>query len=66
MSGKNLRKSAGAISLVIIGASVALLVAQDTPPAAAPGAAAPPAAGRGGRGTPPPTAWAPKPTHPTG
>ena len=63
MTIKNLWKVAGGIVLVSGCASVALLFAQDAPPAAAP-----PAAGRGGRGprVPPPTAWAPKPIHPAG
>ena len=65
MTIKNLWKLAGGIALLSGGASVALLLAQDTPPAqgTAPAAAAP--GGRGPR-VPPPTAWAPKPVRPAG
>lgn len=75
MSIKSLWKVMGGVLLVGGCGAVALVFAQDTPPAQAtapaPGAAAPPNAtpgrgGRAGRGprVPPETAWAPKPIQP--
>ena len=55
MTIKTLWKMVGEILLIGGCASVALLLAQDAPPAAA---------GRGGRAAPP-QAWAPKPITPT-
>ncbi len=70
MTNKTLWKMVGEILLIGGCATVALLLAQDSPPAAGRGGQdAAPAAGRGGRGgarAAPPQAWAPKPITPTG
>ena len=65
MKFSNLSNLAAGLALVCGCTPAGLLFAQDPPPAQN---AAPAAPGRGGRGprVPPPTAWAPKPIHPTG
>ena len=61
MTSIKLWKAVGGIVLITSCASVASLFGQGAAPATAP-----PAGGGRGPRVPPPTAWAPKPTHPAG